>query len=410
MPRLQRIFALIFPLACLLTLSAFAQNASIPKPPDTPKHPVIDEVQGVKVTDDYRWLENWDDPAVKQWSAAQNARTRAYLDHLPARNAIKERIRQLLGATSAAYYDLQFRGGMLFAEKFQPPLQQPLLVVLRSADDPASARIVFDPNTAGNGSLSVDFYVPSFGGKYAAAALSENGSEDSSAHIFEVATGKELSDVVPRVNFATAGGSIAWKADSSGFYYTRYPQGNERPPEDANFYQQIYFHKLGTDAKDDTYVIGKEFPRIAETRVEISDDGRWLIASVGNGDGGEYAHYVMDPSGHWTQITHFEDGVVSVKFGVDPALYLLSRKDAPRGQLLRLPLSHLDLTQAKVVVPQSPGASPGASAGGNDNDRASIENFVPAWNRLYVIDIIGGPSRVRIFGRKDAERGNRGAP
>jgi len=410
MPRLQRIFALIFPLACLLTLSAFAQNASIPKPPDTPKHPVIDEVQGVKVTDDYRWLENWDDPAVKQWSAAQNARTRAYLDHLPARNAIKERIRQLLGATSAAYYDLQFRGGMLFAEKFQPPLQQPLLVVLRSADDPASARIVFDPNTAGNGSLSVDFYVPSFGGKYVAAALSENGSEDSSAHIFEVATGKELSDVVPRVNFATAGGSIAWKADSSGFYYTRYPQGNERPPEDANFYQQIYFHKLGTDAKDDTYVIGKEFPRIAETRVEISDDGRWLLVSVANGDGGQFAHYVMDPDGHWTQLTHFEDGVVSVKFGVDPALYLLSRKDAPRGQLLRLPLSHLDLTQAKVVVPQSPGASPGASAGGNDNDRASIENFVPAWNRLYVIDIIGGPSRVRIFGRKDAERGNRGAP
>jgi prolyl oligopeptidase len=406
MPRSQRIFVLICLLACLLALSASAQTPSLPKPPDTPKHPVIDEVQGVKVTDDYRWLENWDDPAVKQWSAAQNARTREYLDHLPARNAIKERIHQLVSAGSASYYDLQFRGGMLFAEKFQPPLQQALLVVLRSADDPASAKIVFDPNTAGNGSLSVDFYVPSFGGTYVAAALSENGSEDSSAHIFEVATGKELPDVVPRVNFATAGGSIAWKADSSGFYYTRYPQGNERPAEDANFYQQVYFHKLGTDSKEDTYVIGKEFPRIAETLLHMSDDGHWLLVSVANGDGGQFAHYVMDPDGHWTQLTHFEDGVVSVKFGVDPALYLLSRKDAPRGQILRLPLSHLDLTQAKVVVPQSPGAS----AGGSENDRASIEYFVPAWNRLYVIDIIGGPSRVRIFGRKDSERGNRGVP
>src|SRR5271168_931502 len=278
----------------LLTLTALAQSPSIPAPPPAPKRPVTDEVQGVKVTDDYRWLENWDDPAVKQWSAAENARTREYLGHMPARNAIKQRIHQLLAAGSASYYDLQFRGGMLFAEKFQPPLQQPLLVVLRSADDPASARIVFDPNTAANGSLSVDFYVPSFGGKYVAAALSENGSEDSSAHIFEVATGKELSDVVPRVNFATGGGSIAWKADSSGFYYTRYPQGNERAPEDANFYQQVYFHKLGTDAKDDTYVIGKEFPRIAETRVEVSDDGRWLVVAVANGDGGQFAHYVMD--------------------------------------------------------------------------------------------------------------------
>ncbi len=72
---------------CVLALSSFAQNASIPKPPDAPKHLVTDEYQGVKVTDDYRWLENWDDPAVKQWSAAQNARTREYLDHLPARPA-----------------------------------------------------------------------------------------------------------------------------------------------------------------------------------------------------------------------------------------------------------------------------------------------------------------------------------
>jgi len=388
----------------LVSLLIFAAQAQIPKPPDTPKRPVTDEVQGVKIADDYRWLENWEDPSVKAWSAAENARTREYLDHLPARESIKKRIHELVAASSASYYDLQFRAGMLFAEEYQPPQQQPMLVVMRSADDPASAKIVFDPNTAtSKGSLSVDFYVPSFGGTYVAAALSENGSEDSSAHIFEVATGKELSDVVPRVNFATAGGSIAWKADSSGFYYTRYPQGSERPAEDANLYQQVYFHKLGTDAKQDTYVIGKEFPRIAEIQLRMSDDGRWLLAAVGNGDGGQFAHYLMDADGHWTQLTHFEDGIVSVKFGVDPALYLLSRKDAPRGQILRLPLAQLDLAEAKVVVPQTPG-------GTNDSDRASIQNFVCAWNRLYIIDIIGGPSRVRVFGRKDAERGARSAP
>jgi prolyl oligopeptidase len=393
--------------ACLLSLGVFAQSPSVPKPPATPRHPVSDDYQGVKVTDDYRWLENWDDPAVKTWSAAENARTREYLDHIPARVAIKERLRQLVAASSASYYDLQFRAGMLFAEKYQPPQQQPALVVMRTADDPASATVIFDPNaSSAKGSLSVDFYVPSFGGKYIAAALSENGSEDSSAHIFEVATGKELGDVVPRVNFATGGGSIAWKADSSGFYYTRYPQGNERAPEDANFYQQVYFHKLGTDAKQDTYVIGKDFPRIAEILLHTSDDGRWLLVAVANGDGGQFAHYLMDSAGKWTQLTHFEDGVVSVKFGVDPALYLLSRKDAPRGQILHLSLEQLDLAQAKVVVPQSSGV---ASGGADESARASIENFVPAWNHLYVIDIIGGPSRVRIFARKPSERGPGGA-
>ena len=397
-------------LISLLSFLAFAPSPSIPAPPATPKKPVTDEYYGVKVTDDYRWLENWDDPAVKQWSAAQNARTREYFDHLASRPAIKERLKQLVAASSAAYFDVEYRAGMLFAEEFQPPEQQPKLIVMKSADDPASAQIIFDPNTASaKGSLAVDFFVPSFGGKYVAAAMSENGSEDASAHIFEVATGKELSDIVPRVNFATGGGSIAWKADGTGFYYTRYPQGNERPAEDANFYQQIYFHRLGTDAKQDTYVLGKDFPRIAEIRLHTSDDGKWLLASVGNGDGGQFAHYVMDLDGRWTQITHFEDGIVSAKFGPgggrglglgDGALYLLSRKDAPRGQILRLPLlqtdhaqtavTKVDLAQATVIVPQS--------AGGPDNsDRASIENFIPTWGHLYVIDIMGGPSRVRVF-------------
>ncbi len=377
----------------LFALSAPAQGPSIPKPPETPKHPVTDEYQGVKVTDDYRWLENWDDPAVKQWSAAQNARTREYLDQLPARAAIKKRIQELVAASSTAYWDLGFRGGTLFAMKYQPPQQQPMLVAMRSADDPASANVIFDPNTAsGKGSLSIEFYTPSLDGKYVAVAMSEGGSEDCSAHIFETATGKELSDLVPRVNFATAGGSIDWKIDNSGFYYTRYPQGNERPPEDANFYQQVYFHKLGDDPKQDAYVIGKDFPRIAEIKLHSSEDGRWLLAAVANGDGGEYEHFVMDSSGQWTQIAHFEDGIVSAKFGRDEEfIYLLSRKNAPRGQILRLPLAHLALANANVVVPQSPGS------GSDESTRASIENFEPAPGHLYIVDIIGGPSRVRVF-------------
>src|SRR4029077_20636814 len=109
----------------LLVLSAFAQNASIPRPPDTPIRPVIEEYQGVPITDEYRWLENWDDPAVKHWSSAENARTREYLDHLPARPAIKERLRQLANSRSVTYSSLQFRAGMLFAKKHQPSLQQP---------------------------------------------------------------------------------------------------------------------------------------------------------------------------------------------------------------------------------------------------------------------------------------------
>src|SRR5271156_197012 len=93
----------------LLTLTALAQAPPIPAPPATPKRPVDDTYYGVRVTDDYRWLENWDDPSVKEWNAAENARSREYLDHLPARAAVKERLHELVAASSAEYYDLRFR-------------------------------------------------------------------------------------------------------------------------------------------------------------------------------------------------------------------------------------------------------------------------------------------------------------
>lgn len=378
----------------LLAGIALVQIPPVSKPPETAKRPVTDEYHGVKVTDDYRWLEDWSDPEVQRWSAAENGFARAYLDHLPDRAAIKERFKRLINESSAHYFELGFRGGVVFAMKYQPPYQQAMLITMVSADEPESAKTIFDPDAGGRlGSLSIDYYSASLDGKYVAVAASEGGSEDASARVFEVASRKQLTDVVPRVNFATAGGSIAWKADDSGFYYTRYPQGNERPAEDANFCQQVYFHKLGTDAKLDSYVIGKEFPRIAEIQLRMSDDGRWLLAAVANGDGGEYAHYVMDASGKWTQVTHFEDGVVSVQFGQKDELYLLSRKAAPRGRVLWLEAPTEPLAKAKMMVAQSTGE-------GTEENRASIERITTSGECLYVTDIIGGPSRLRVFDDK----------
>jgi prolyl oligopeptidase len=117
--------------AILVAGITVAQSPSIPKPPETPKRPVTDEYHGVTVRDDYRWLEDWSDPETKRWSAAENAYARAYLDHLPARAAIKERFKQLISESSANYSRLEFRGGVLFALRHQPPQQQAVLVTLR---------------------------------------------------------------------------------------------------------------------------------------------------------------------------------------------------------------------------------------------------------------------------------------
>jgi prolyl oligopeptidase len=377
----------------LLLLAGFGQKSPVPAAPETAKHPVTDVYSGVHVTDDYRWLENGSDPAVQQWSDAQNLRTRAYLDKLPFRPALRARLEELIGGSTGYYFDLKYKAGLIFARKSQPPKERAILVSLRSADDLASERTVLDPGMIGHsGSLSIDYFAPSVDGKLIAVSLSANGTEDGTAHVFEVESGKELSDSVPRANGPTAGGSIVWKADGSGFYYTRYPQGDERSQEDLNFYQQIYFHKLGSDSREDAYVIGKEFPRIAEILLDSSADGRYILASVANGDGGQYEYYLMDPEGKWTQVTEFADGVVSAKIGGD-SLYLLSRKDAPRGKVLRVPLDTPNLSSAVEVVGQSSG---GASSS-DESARASIAQIAPTDTRLYVVDQVGGPSRVRIF-------------
>ncbi len=151
-----------------------------------------------------------------------------------------------------------------------------------------------------------------------------------------------------------------------------------------NFFQQVHFHKLGTPATADVYSAGRDFPRIAETELSTTKDGRWLLASVANGDGGEFAHYICESKegAAWRQITRFEDGIKAVKFGLDDAtLFLRSVKDAPRGKVLRLPLDGA-LRDAEVIVPES---------------EAVIEEITPTRDHLFVADLIGGPSRIRQF-------------
>ncbi len=337
------------------------------------------------VVDDYQWLEDASAPAVRDWTRLENERTRAYYAGLPFREGLAQQLTQLRGEESARYYGMTEKNGRLFALRFKPPAQQPVLVRLSSLYAPALWRPVFDPNAYNtNGTTAIDWYVPSLDGKTIAISLSEGGSEQGTLHFFEADTGKKLADEIPRVQFPTGGGSAAWTADNSGILYTRYPHQGERPEQDVNFYQQVWFHRLGTPTTEDKYEIGKDFPRIAEIELDANQDGQWTLASVANGDGGDFAHYLRDASGNWRQLTHFEDGIKRANFGRDGALYLLSRKNAPRGKILRLPLTSLDLAQATVVAPE---------------DKGVVEDFTPCDGGLYVATLLGGPSELAFFRR-----------
>jgi prolyl oligopeptidase len=380
---LMKVNRLLF-VACLLPGGvALSDLPAADQAPETPKKPVATTYQGQTVEDPYQWLEEDNDPQVKAWSGAQNQRTRQYLDKLPDRPATEKQLTEWYAKTSPSYFSLISRSGILFAMKFQPPKQQPLLVTLASADDLKSEKVVLDPNVLDTkGATAIDWFVPSLDGKRIAVSLSKGGSEDGTLHFYETATGKALPDTVAHVQYPTAGGSAAWNTDGTGVYYTRFPRKGERPDADLNFYQQIYFHKLGTQDAEDSYSIGKDFPRIAEVELEGSRDGKYVLATVANGDGGDFAHYLLGPDGSWKQVTQFSDQIKVARLGRDNALYLLSRADAPRGKILRLPLEVPELKNAAEIV----------AAG-----EAVIEHIVPGTDALYVGDLLGGPSQIRRF-------------
>ena len=391
------------PMSVLGLLAALVSAAAaVAGAPDTPRKPVTDEYHGVKVVDDYRWLENAADPAVQQWSDAQNAYARGFLDKLTCAPGLRARVTELEHAATVEYAHVVEAGGLYFASKNQPPKQQPLLVMLPSLTDLSGERVILDPGVRDpSGSTSVDWFFPSPDGQLVAVSLSEGGSESGNVHIFEVATGKERTgDMIPRVNGGTAGGWLAWTADSTGFFYTRYPREGERPAADMDFYTQLYFHTLGTPVEKDSFEVGKDYPKIAEIVVEVSPDGNWVLTNVQNGDGGEFIQDIrcLNPKADekaraWTRLSTWDDRIVEARFGPDSAVYLVSRKNAPRGKVFRLPLA-LDtkpaLAATREIVSQH-------KINSIETDFFGRTGIVPTANRLYVQYQAGGPNELHAF-------------
>ncbi|MDB5386465.1 MAG: Prolyl endopeptidase [Planctomycetaceae bacterium] len=363
-------------------------------PPETKQAPVSDSYHGVTIQDNYRWLENWDDKQVRAWSDAQNVYARTFLDRLPHVTEIRKRVTEVMTAKTVAYYELAARQGTLFAVKREPPKQQPFLIVIPSLKSPDTTRVLVDPNLLDpQSTTSIDWYVPSPDGRTVAVSLSKGGTESGDIHFFATETGKEINEVIPHVNTGTAGGDLVWTPDGTGVFYTRHPRPGERAPEDCNFYQQIYFHQLGTATQTDRYELGKDFPRIAETEFEMHDKSGTLLARVQNGDGGEFAHYLRSVDGKWTRINDFRDQIVQATFGPNDDLYVISRVKADRGKILRLSLAKPQLEQAETIIPED-----------KDTVVTSFYHAPPSLvvtqTRLYLVYQLGGPSELRVFDLK----------
>jgi prolyl oligopeptidase len=297
--------------------SSWGSDPELALAPPTEEESVTDTYFGTRVRDDYRWLERLDDSKVKAWAAAQNARAQSFLAALPGRTQLAAQVKKLFSSTPPTFGDLQIVGGKIFALKFDPAKQQKFLVLLDSPDNPGSEKSVCDPNAIDPSSATaIDWFVPSPNGAFVAVSLSKNGTEDGDLYFFDVATGKQLPDLIKHVQFPTGGGSAAWTKDGNGIFYTRYPREGERPTADAHFFQQVYFHHIGAPESEDVYSVGKEFPKIAEVELQSNVDSDYVVATVANGDGGDFEHFVYGPDKRWRQITKFEDNVKKRRAGL----------------------------------------------------------------------------------------------
>lgn len=386
---------LLVTLAAATFVSGWAGAQSPPaKPPVAPVHAVTDDYYGTKITDNYRYMEKRDDPEVTAWFNAQNDYTRAVLARLPGRVKLLARIHELDEAVPAKVYMVRrLASGRLFYLKVRSGENMAKLYV---RDGMAGEEMLLvDPEkmAAGGTPLAINYFEPSWDGRYVAYGISPGGSENATIHIYDTTTRRELAETIDRAEFGVTG----WLPDGAAFLYNRLQKLAPGAPPDAKYMNnRIYLHRVGSDPKADLAMFGAGVATgitVAPSDIPIVTTQAGLDYAAGlviHGVQREATMYVAPlaalgqaagagkPEIPWRKVCDVDDQVTDIAAHGD-TLFLLTHKDAPRFKILRTSLSHPDLAQAEVAVPMGQAALTGLNA---------------AVDALYVQQLDGGVGRL----------------
>ena len=300
--------------------------------PKPKKDDQVDDYNGVKVSDPYRWLEATDSPDARAWIDAENKLTADYLNTIPQREKIKERLTELWNYEK---YSAPFKVGKHYLYSKNDGLQnQSVLYIADSISDPG--RVFFDPNklsTDGTAALNGSSFTED--GKLWAYGVAVAGSDRTEWKVMDIDTGKLLPDTL-RPNRQ---GGVSWLKDNSGFYYSRFPDAQEGAElKGNNFGQQLYFHKMGAPQTDDVVVYtptDKEY----FVGAGVSEDGKWLIINIGKGTSPKNMVYFKDLTKADSPIVPLVDALeANFSFiGNDgPVFYFQTDKDATRAKIAKV--------------------------------------------------------------------------
>ena len=375
--------------AVLLAASAAAHAADAP--PVAPVRPVTDTYFGTPVVDNYRYMENLKDPEVQSWMKAQADYTRKVLDAIPGRAALAQRIDALTG-NDLHRGDFRRRGERIFYQVREPGANLPKLAYRDGVN--GEEHILVDPAKLAKDSAhhsALDWYSPSWDGRYVAYGISEGGSENSVLHVIDTQSGGDTAEVIDRAGDDV----VSWRNDNRSFFYLRYPKpGPDTPLAKSKYNAVTYLHVLGQNpnGEGDEAVFGRGVSaklEVAEgqaTYVLLSPDSPYAVAVVNhNMDDNPNIFYVArldqihGADTPWQKFAETADGVTDVHLHGD-RLYLLSEKGASRFQILSLPAAHPDLAHADVVVPEGPNV---------------IDAFVLANDAMYVGERAGASFQLK---------------
>jgi prolyl oligopeptidase len=345
------------PLAMTLATVAVCGSA-LAAPPPTAQQDVTTTYHGTLIHDPYRWLEQADAPAVKQWIEAQNQYTESVLGAYAGRETIARRV-AALALTSTQRSDPKLSAHTLFYLRQTPP--QPQAVLVAQPWPEGEARVLVDTNAA-NGDIAITDYWPSPDGRRVAYGTAQGGDENTTIHFVDVATSRMAEDALPNTGGGTTPPALAWDADGRGVTYTRLPLPGSVPAAREQFNAALYHHVFGTQASADTLALGKDFSPIAEYTLLTSPSGAHAAALVHYGDGNP-EHVFLRDNGRWHQVLGPEALVVNSSSTQGQCwqgerLLVLSHQGASRGRLLGI---DPDGSQ-HVLIPEQDWAMNGVTA------------------------------------------------
>ena len=323
--------------------------------PTTRKTDQVDDYHGTKVADPYRWLEDPDSEDTKAWVEAQNQITFGYLGEIQVREKIKQRLTQLWNYEK---YGSPFKeGDRYFYFKNDGLQNQSVLYTLTSLD--AEPTVLIDPNILSeDGTIALSGLSISEDGKLMAYGLSTSGSDWNEWKVRDVETGNDLSDHLNWVKFSGA----SWTHDGQGFFYSRYDEPNEATKlEDANYYQKLYYHKLGTPQSEDTLIYHRPDQKEWMFGAGVTEDGRYLIISIDRGTDPKNLVFYKDlqtPDSPIVELISEFEASYSFIDNDGEMFWFRTDLDAPRGRVIAIdtknpPLSPLANGGWKEVIPQA---------------------------------------------------------